>query len=323
MFDNSYRPRFGRLNVALDVLRRRSDYFCPTQKKFNKERSIKMYDNSAHGFCSLERKDFVKFLGILIDCNLKWKHHIDFISLKISKTIGILARLRHFVPTETLVIIYRSLIMPYLSYGICVWGRAAKSYMNKLLVLQKRALRLIYFAPSDAHVIPLFIGSKILPVNMIFFDMVANLMHDIWKGLASLPIRALVTRSNEIHGYNTRHAAKGNYIGKEAKLEIFKRSFSRTGAMLWNEISPNWRDVAKPTFKKTIRRFLFETLSDRDDYVEVDTLTQFLKSYMQCLINFNLFSTFSSGNVFLSNSFWKSSFCTFMAQKFYLTNKEA
>ena len=32
--------------------------------------SIKMYDNSASGFCSLERKDFVKFLGILIDCNL-------------------------------------------------------------------------------------------------------------------------------------------------------------------------------------------------------------------------------------------------------------
>ena len=41
-----------------------------------------MYDNSASGFCSLERKVFAKFLGILIDCNLKWKHHIDFISLK-------------------------------------------------------------------------------------------------------------------------------------------------------------------------------------------------------------------------------------------------
>ena len=152
--------------------------------------------------------------------------------------------------------------------------------MNKLLVLQKRALRLIYFAPSDAHVIPLFIESKILPVNMIYFDMVANLVHDIWKRLAPLPMRALFTRSNEIHGYNTRHAAKRNYIQKEAKLEIFKGSFLKTGAMLWNEISPNWRDVSKPTFKKTIRRFLFETLSDRDDYVEVNTLTQFLESYM-------------------------------------------
>ena len=39
---------------------------------------------------------------------------------------------------------------------------------------------------------------------------------------------------------------------------------------------PNWRHVFKPIFKKTIRRFLFETLSDRDDYAEVDTLTQFL-----------------------------------------------
>ena len=166
--------------------------------------------------------------------------------------------------------------MPYLSYGICVWGRAAKSYIRKLLVPQKRALRLIYFAPSDAHAIPLFIGSKILPVNMIYFDTVANLMHDIWKGLPRSPIRALFTRSNEIHGYNTRHAAKGNYLRKNVRLEIFKRSFSRTGAMLWNQISSNCRHVSKPIFKKTIRRFIFETLSDRDDYVEVDTLTQFL-----------------------------------------------
>jgi len=63
---------------------------------------------------------------------------------------------------------------------------------------------------------------------MIYFDTVANLMHDIWKGLAPWPIRALSTRSNEIQGYNTRHADEGNYVRKEAKLEIFKRSLSRT-----------------------------------------------------------------------------------------------
>ena len=54
---------------------------------------------------------------------------------------------------------------------------------------------------------------------MIYFDTVANLMHDIWKRLAPLPIRALFTMSNEIHGYNTRHAAKGNYLRNEVKLE--------------------------------------------------------------------------------------------------------
>ena len=67
---------------------------------------------------------------------------------------------------------------------------------------------------------------------MIYFDTVANLMHDIWKGLAPSPITALFTKSNETHGYNTRHAAKGNYIRNEVNLEIFKRFFSRTGVML-------------------------------------------------------------------------------------------
>ena len=90
--------------------------------------------------------------------------------------------------------IYCSLILPYLSYVISVRGRAAKSYIRKLhvhvLVLQKRTLRLIYFAPSNAHAIHLFIESNILPVNMNYFDLVVNLKHDIWKGLAPSPIRS-------------------------------------------------------------------------------------------------------------------------------------
>ena len=90
--------------LSLNIKKSNYVIFCPKQKKVNREISIKMYDTSANRYCSVERKDFVKFLGILIDCNLKWKHHIDFVSLKISKTIGILARLRHFVPI--IIILY-------------------------------------------------------------------------------------------------------------------------------------------------------------------------------------------------------------------------
>jgi len=129
-----------------------------------------------------------------------------------------------------------------------VYGVVQPNCTFKLLDLQKRALQLICFVPSDAHAISLFIQSKILPVNMIYFDAIVNLMHDIWKKLAPSPIRTLFTRSNKIHGYNTRHAAKGNYLQKEVKSEIFKRSFSRTGAILWNQISPDWRDLSKPIF---------------------------------------------------------------------------
>ena len=60
--------------------------------------------------------------------------------------------------------------------------QSSHEYISKLLVLQIRALRLIYFAPSDANAIPLFIESKILTVNMIYFDTVANLLHDTVLG---------------------------------------------------------------------------------------------------------------------------------------------
>ena len=55
---------------------------------------------------------------------------------QLSRIVGIIARLRHFVPTQTLLMIYRSLILPYLTYGICVWGHAsAKFLLYKLLIL--------------------------------------------------------------------------------------------------------------------------------------------------------------------------------------------
>jgi len=94
----------------------------------------------------LENKNYVKYLGILLDSNLTWKPHIDLISDKISKIIGLISKLRHFVPTATLIAIYKSLIQPYLSYGICAWGQACQSHLNKILLLQKKVLRFIYFA---------------------------------------------------------------------------------------------------------------------------------------------------------------------------------
>ena len=51
---------------------------------------------------TLKRKDCIKYIGMLLDSNLSWKYHIDFVASKITKTIVIIARLRHYVPLYTL-----------------------------------------------------------------------------------------------------------------------------------------------------------------------------------------------------------------------------
>ena len=52
----------------------------------------------SHEFLTLEMKDYVKYLGLMIDSNLSWKYHIESICHKISKSIGIITKIRHYVP---------------------------------------------------------------------------------------------------------------------------------------------------------------------------------------------------------------------------------
>ena len=99
-------------------------------------------------------------------------------------TVGIISKLRHFVPRNTLINIYKSLILPHISYGIAVWGQAAKVHRYKILKLQKRVLRLIYFGDYTSHAIPFFYSSNILPVEMLYFKSVSILMHDVHNNLA-------------------------------------------------------------------------------------------------------------------------------------------
>jgi len=133
-------------------------------------------------FVLLDQKTYIKYLGILIDSNLTWKYHISYITSRISKTIGVIARLRHFVPTSMLLTLYRSLLSPYLSYGLTVWGQAPQVYLNQILVLHMRALRLIYFAPYRSSAVSLFVSSSCLPIGLLCFKAVSILMHDVNEG---------------------------------------------------------------------------------------------------------------------------------------------
>ena len=78
-----------------------------------------------------ECKDHVEYLGVLLDSNLSWKSRIDNVALKVSRPVGVVARLRHFVPRTTLLNIYQSLILPYLTYGLAAWGQPAKTHLQK------------------------------------------------------------------------------------------------------------------------------------------------------------------------------------------------
>ena len=77
--------------------------------------------------CKLTRVAEAKFLGITLDSNLTWIPHINAISKKCSKNLGVLNKVKHFLPETAMYQLYCTLILlPYLNYGILLWGSAYK-----------------------------------------------------------------------------------------------------------------------------------------------------------------------------------------------------
>ena len=79
-----------------------------------------------------------KFLGINIDNNLTWKAHINYITTKISKGVGVLLHLSKEFSYNVLILIYNTILLPYLTYCCITWGYTYQTYINKTLTIQKR-----------------------------------------------------------------------------------------------------------------------------------------------------------------------------------------
>ena len=85
----------------------------------------------------IEEVDEATFVGITIDKHLTWRNHIRAVNSCIRRRVGILFRLRHYVPKYTLVLLYKAFIEHHLTYGIEVWGSTYKSNLNCIFYTQK------------------------------------------------------------------------------------------------------------------------------------------------------------------------------------------
>ena len=96
----------------------------------------------------IERVTEFNFLGLTIDEHLNWNAHIQKISNKIAKSIGIINRLKRYLPLSILRTLYNALVLRHFQFSILNWGFKA----NKVVRFQKRAIRVITNSKYNTHV---------------------------------------------------------------------------------------------------------------------------------------------------------------------------
>ena len=114
--------------------------------------------------CKINEVEETKFLGVIIDNTLKWSSHLKYISGKIAKGIGVVIKARKVFSPATLLSLYNSLIMPYLTYCIHVWGKAYDTHLSHLMSLQNKVVRIIAGVSPRTHAEPLYADLNIMPL---------------------------------------------------------------------------------------------------------------------------------------------------------------
>ena len=174
------------------------------------------------------------FLGVTIDENLTWAPHINIILQKISCAIGILYKIRHFVPLKILLNIYNAIILPHLSYCTLTWGHCAKILLNKLYVLQKRALRAITNSHPRTTSEPLFRKFNILTIFQIHELQVGSFMYMYNKNLLPHIFYDMFKMTKDVHTHNIRDAS--NMYIPLLKYQTSRKSVNYSGVMQYQLI---------------------------------------------------------------------------------------
>ena len=152
---------------------------------------------------TLERVSEFNFLGLTIDENFTWNSHIQKISNKVSRALGVMSRLKRFLPSTILRLLYNSLVLPHLQYSILAWG-----FKNsRLTKLQKRAVRIICGSKYNAHTEPLFKKLNLLRLEDIFKLNVLKFLYKFEQNTLPVYFHGMFSIVSSRHTYFTRGSA--------------------------------------------------------------------------------------------------------------------
>ncbi len=170
--------------LSLNVSKTEFIVFRPPKKALTKRIVLKLNGTKIY------ESNKIKYLGVILDSRLRWNHHINELTKKLNRVVGMIYKVRHDSTQKVLLSLYYSLFQSHLSYWISIWGTRNDGYISKLSVLQKKIIRALTFSDFNAHSSPLLKAHNILKIS----DFLITKLH-LWCGIST-------TKSYQTHYLN-------------------------------------------------------------------------------------------------------------------------
>ena len=245
--------------ISLNASKTELLIFRHPNKLINYDLKIKIDGNK------LKPSKFVKYLGLLIDSHLKWDHHTDLLASKLSRAIGMLSKIRHYVNKNTLRSIYYGIFSSILTYGCQIWEQIENKNINRILKLQDQAIRVINFAHFNDSRNPLYNNSKILKLSDNIKLLNFMFVHDSVNGTLPTILNNNFTLFQNLHNHDTRGAELNIIKLPKARTQFNGiKSIRYASINIWNNIikkfpDKNLQNKSKSYCKKLMTQNLLES----------------------------------------------------------------
>jgi len=214
----------------------------------------------------IERTVTYKYLGVTVDEKLTWKEHCEQLCSTMSKYVGVMYKVKHYVNNHALRMLYHSLINSRTQYGIIAWGKAASCHLLPISAILNRAMRCLKADKRLTNKITtIYKMQKILQLKDIYNLEVSKFMYKYTTSPLPATFNNYFKLITDVHSYNTKQVKTRQFALPKARSNSGVKMIKYSAIEIWSKIPPEikikrvwhffWQSIGNMNYSATRTMF--------------------------------------------------------------------
>ena len=158
------------------------------------------------------------------------KQHIHDIAIKLSRGNSLLYTIRNYVNKHVVRTIYFSIFEFHINYANLIWGQNLYA-VSRIVILQKKALRIMNFQFRDSHSSLLFKSNHILKLEDKILIEKILFINKSFNNLLPPIFKSWFTFCSEVHNYQTISSTADKIFKPSYRTESYGKNSITIGAI--------------------------------------------------------------------------------------------
>lgn len=257
------------INRELNIL---NNWLCHNSLSLNLTKTKYMLIGKNYTLSSLDTTNFyvelnnykieqvkeIKYLGVIIDENLKFKKHCEYILNKMSKKVNFMRRIGGNLTMSTKILLYKAIISPHIEYCSSILFNFNQNEIEKLQKLQNKSMRTILKCNRYTPIKTMLEVLNFMNVKQRIIFKTLDFVYKLKNKTTAPYLSNKVKYVNNVHSHNTRQ--KNDFFIDTAKTSLLNKTILYKGLNMFNTLPTEIKNCETYSkFKKMLKNHVVNT----------------------------------------------------------------